>query len=241
MDYLNNIWNFKIQIIPMVILLSIYILPNEIRKYKNLDYAPIYFAVPPFCHSNILINRYYEFTSPNNETSSEDKNKLMNKIKKSAGISLLLEVCIWPILFGIISGFIISNNTLRQLIIIILLIRIYQFTKSVFYFRKEQYYSKASCIILIFIYIGFTYISLDYIYNSYNWISNLVAKKEYISIFKSINKFLLKDLLLSSAFIYIGKASIKSFLNKKGFENANLYYIQNAHTKDDNKNNRINR
>ena len=88
MDYLKNIWEIKVQVIPVMLLLIMYILPNEIRKYKHLRYAPIYFAVPPFCNSNILIARYHEFTCPDNNliNNEEDREKVIKEIKKSAGI-----------------------------------------------------------------------------------------------------------------------------------------------------------
>lgn len=233
MDFIKNLWNTNIQIVPVMILLSIYILPNEIRKFKDLKYAPIYFAVPPFCNSNILINNYYMSNEDNN---NEDKQQILKKIKKSSIFSLVLEACVWPILFGGVAGFIVSSETMKQLLTIVLLIRIYQFTKSVFYFKKEQYYDKISGYILIVVYIAFTYISLKFISNSYTWINGLAIKKEYISIFDGIIEFILKDLIRASAFLYIGgQVFIESFLNKKVLGHANLYHVQNTYTENEEK------
>ena len=234
MDFIKNLWNTNIQIVPVMILLSIYILPNEIRKFKDLKYAPIYFAVPPFCNSNVLINNYYISKEDNN---NEDKQEIVKKIKKTSMFSLVLEACVWPIFFGGVAGFIVSSETIKQLLTIILLIRVYQFTKSVFYFKKEQYYDRISEYILIGIYIAFTYISLKFTFGSYTWINGLVIKKDYMSIFNGIIDFILKDLILVSALVYFGgQVFIESFLNKKGLGYANLYHIQNTHTKNEEEN-----
>lgn len=152
-----------------------------------------------------------------------------------------MEVCVWPIIFGSVSGIVISRDILNQFLVLILLLRLYQFTKSVLDFRNEDFYDKISGIILICIYICFSYFSIDYIYKSHNWISNAIIIKEYSYIFYDIKEFISKDLILGGVVMYVGKnIFINSILNKEIDEYGSVYHIQNTYSENEDENNKVN-
>lgn len=233
MDLIYSIWNAKVQFVPVIIMITIYILPNEIRKYYDLKYAPIYFAVPPFCNSNILINRYYEFRHDNGALVSNKDEILIKEIKKSSLISLLFEGCLWPVIFGGITGIIMTEETIKQFLIFVFIIRMYQFIKSVIYFHKEEYYTKASEIMLIFVYILFTYVSIRFVFDSWKWVNDFITMKDYTALIDGIIKFILKDFILVGVLGYFGKMFLEALLNPGGKLYGNLYHIQNAYSEDD--------
>lgn len=230
------IWNLKVQALPVLCLTILYLLPNQIRKFKSLKYAPLYFAVPPFCNSNALIHKYYMCVNKTYKPKSSNTEEIKRKVVSSSIFSFLFEACVWPLTFGGIAGFFIRFQFIEQLMIVIFIIRLFQFSKSIYRFHKEEFSSKLSELILLLIYITFIYLSLSFLYKSFCWIDGLVISGNYSGILISINDYLLKDLIMGPALCYVlPKIYFSALFNGKELTNANnLYFIQNA-PKEDNK------
>ncbi|MBK5252917.1 MAG: hypothetical protein JJE03_00350 [Peptostreptococcaceae bacterium] len=216
MNYLKLFWEAEIQIIPILVMFTIYIFPNKFMKHKDLHYAPIYFYLPPFSNLNNLIARYDEIEHSNDYSKDENaKDKVIKKIKKASKFSLLFEGFFWPIVFGFISGLIISNKILTPLILIILLLRLYQFAKSTFDFRKENYDDNKSWLKLMFIYIIFTYVSLNFIYIGYDCMKNFLLTKDFCFIISTINHNIIINLFFLPILSFLMWDFIKSTLIRK--------------------------
>jgi hypothetical protein len=55
---IEEIWNYKIQIIPIILGILIVEFPNWIRKLKKLYYVPIYFSIFPLRELNQELSYY---------------------------------------------------------------------------------------------------------------------------------------------------------------------------------------
>ena len=55
---LNNIWELKVQLIPIILAFLIFEIPTLIQRLKKLCYVPIYFSVFPFTQLNYNLSTY---------------------------------------------------------------------------------------------------------------------------------------------------------------------------------------
>ena len=230
---INYIWNFNIQLLPVSFLVFLYLFQSEFRKNIRFKYTPLYFSVPPFFRAKSLGINFSKELSDDERVSEE----YLRDIKTSARFSLSVETILWPLLYGVIVGGILKFpiNLLWQSLVIIILIRIYQFSKCIIEFVKEESFSKNAILALISVYIFFIFISFKLIIDGYVWgFSSFNIR----TINQAIN-YIIYDLLLPVAFSYLAPPILFSFMYKGGWGIARpIHYIQNSseEKKDENTN-----
>lgn len=207
--FIYYIWNFNIRIFPVSILVFIYMLPNEFRKKIRFKYAPLYFSIPPFYNSKELGINFYGDMEEIIKGDISVKREL-KKIKNATRFSAAMETVIWPIVYGIImAGLInISKELLFQVLFIIILIRIIQFSKSTVAIIKEEIFTYKSII-----FFNFILFSIKIIYNTYQIVPKITLDNIAILLEKGID-FILYNLIVPIAFSYLAPNVLFDFMSK---------------------------
>jgi hypothetical protein len=93
MDALLKIWEYQIQVIPIITLVFIYELGFFIRKYNRKVYIPVYFTVFPFSETNLNVAQFlgedYWYDDGKIDTENKKKAKLL-QIRNISLISLAI-------------------------------------------------------------------------------------------------------------------------------------------------------
>ncbi len=195
---LGNLWNLKIQILPVVIALIICELPALTRWFKKIPYIPIYFSVFPFNILNrdlsIYLGEDYFYGEDLNLT--EDKIEAQRKhINNISTISLALFVFFTPSLGGFLSAFFLPADSLPGFCIIFIVYKLIGMTEAVIDFDKQPVANVKTMMSFILIYLIYFGIFILVFNTTYFWAEPFVLKGDWIGLIKAIPTLLLYFIL----------------------------------------------
>lgn len=222
---IEEIWNFKIQIIPIVLAILIVELPNWIRKLKKLYYVPIYFSIFPLRELNEELSYYLGedyFIGEGAELSEAELKKLKKKIIIDSIISTLISAVLIPSIAGFIFAFIFSKEVLIQSLITIFIYKLVIVSMAVWNFRHHAIATRKNIFLLILIYIGYIGVFIQMIRTSFNWASPFIEIKNWSGMANGLadlifNKGIAQGLILAAV-----TAVIVALFTDKEIRNENL-------------------
>lgn len=148
MDYIYDLLNFKVQIVPVISIYLIYLLIIKIREQLKFKYAPVYCLLPVFQNSRRLENFFM------NEVENVDEEII--KVKKDCFTSYVIDSTVIPIVIGILLGWLnINKGIFYTVLVLILLKRISQFSICFIEILKEQLLLRKDTIRLFLFYVAF--------------------------------------------------------------------------------------
>ncbi len=201
----NFLWEYKLQVLPVLLALLIAELPNIIRKYKRFYYIPIYFIIFPLRELNhdlaIYLGDDYFIKSDIRLPESIVK-KTRKKIIIDSIISMFLASIIIPSVVGFIFSFFLNNDLLWQSIFALFLYKSVNILKAILGFKDHAVATKRNLIILIIIYIAYLGVFFQILNNSYAWSRPYILKSDYRGLVMSLsdlifNKGLAQGLILT--------------------------------------------
>lgn len=148
MNYIYNLVNFKVQIVPVISIYLIYLLIIKIREQLKSKYAPVYCSLPVFQNSKRLENFFM------NKVENVDEEII--KVKKDCFTSYVIDSTVIPIVIGILLGWLnINKDIFYTTLVLILLKRISQFSICFIEIIKEQLLLRKDTIRLFLFYSAF--------------------------------------------------------------------------------------
>lgn len=195
---IKEIWNYKIQILPLVIGMFIYEVPAYLRRLKKLYYVPMYFSVFPLREINQDLSVYLGddyFYSRGCDLSEHEADKLRKRIIFTAVLSGSIDAVLIPLLMGFISAFYMSLATFRDFLLLFFIYKGFTVYSSV---RDFHYYSIASMrnrITLVLIYIAYIGVAIEMLKTSYNWAMPYINSGNWSGLWTSLNTFIFGKVL----------------------------------------------
>ena len=222
---IEEIWNYKIQIIPIILGILIVELPNWIRKLKKLYYVPIYFSIFPLRELNQELSYYLGedyFMGEGSELNETELKKLKKKIIIDSIFSTLISAVLIPAIAGFIFAFIFSKEVLLQSLIAIFIYKLVIVSMAIWNFRYHAIASSKNIFLLILIYIGYIGVFIQMIRTSFNWASPYILDENWSGMASGLadlifNKGIAQGLILASV-----TAIIVAFFTDKEIRNENL-------------------
>lgn len=222
---IEEIWNFKIQITPIVLAILIVELPNWIRKLKKIYYVPIYFSIFPLRELNEKLSYYLGedyFIGEGAELSEIELKKLKKKIVVDSIVSALISTILIPAIAGFIFAFIFSKEILIQSLIAIFVYKFVIVSMAVWNFKYHAIATPKNIFFLIIIYIGYIGVFIQMIRTSFNWASPLIEIKDWSGMANG-----LADLIFTKGIAYglifaLVTAIIVTLITDKEIRNENL-------------------
>jgi membrane protein implicated in regulation of membrane protease activity len=221
--WLQNIWNWTIQPIPLLLALAIYFVPIIYVQWKRYVYTPLYFLVP-FIRVQLIDVKHYlggEFFAPFIQDEDEAE-KLRKKTMLTASFSALLHVILIPSLVALIWSFVLSSVQFITALMILLTIRAYQFFISVCNFRHytidtprfkgwlAAFYVVVLCIIALTMLI---------VWNS---VGPFIATKNYVPLIWNTAKWFFWNVIVAGIVVTGFTTWINSLLFDKAIRQSNL-------------------
>jgi len=137
---LGYIWNYKVQIIPVILALAVFEIPNVIRRLKRFYYVPIYFSVFPFRELNADLSVYLGedyFVGQGAELSEGKAEELRKRLILISVISMVVAAVLTPLVTGFIGAFFLTPDTLVQFLVVLVVYKIIGLVKSVLAFHQH--------------------------------------------------------------------------------------------------------
>lgn len=215
MDALLKIWEYQIQVIPIITLVFIYELGFFIRKYNRKVYIPVYFTVFPFSETNLNVAQFlgedYWYDDGKIDTENKKKAKLL-QIRNISLISLAISAIIIPCAIGLIASFIVDSKTFIDFIIVLFTYKIVEFGISLKHFG-DRHYKKARIYELGFVYIIYLLTSWYLLYSTYQFCAKIPDSVENVTLMKNVC-LILGKLCLSITALYISTGIIEHMLKR---------------------------
>ena len=189
---IEAIWNYKIQIAPIICGFIIMELPNIIRRHKKYYYVPLYFTVLPFYEVNENLAYYLnEDTFCIGESMSGDqKSKLKRKILQTSIISTVISAIFIPVVSGFIFAFFMSKLVFLQFIVLLLIYKFIAITGAINNFRYTSLGSRKNIATLVLIYVIYLFLLYQMTLDSYLWTTPFVENNKWGDMFYSIGNLL---------------------------------------------------
>lgn len=188
---ITYLWEYKVQILPVMIGLTVFLLPSYIRKVTGFYYSPVYFSIPPFISLNFLLDRFFY------EDSIEKERKIKNEIYLKAVISTTIDAILLPLFAGILCAFIMNEEVFYQYIFILVIILIFRTAKSCYNYSREYYSNRKLLSLLILVYIIYILIVYDLTSYAFLWAYKFVIVKDYLGLFQNLKQLIFYKLFLS--------------------------------------------
>jgi len=232
---LRTIWEFKLQILPALVILILTELPNIIRRFKRLYYIPIYFSIFPLRELNpnlaIYLGEDY-FIGYGSSLNNAEVAKIKRKIVIDSAISMFISSVVIPSIVGFIIAFFLNSNLLLQSLVVVFIYKIINIIRAVWDFKEHAVASKKNIIILVFIYVAYLGVFFQLINTTYDWARPFILDENYKGLFKSLSelifsKGLLQGLLLAALSAFFGNIITDKTIRDENIRNQNFNSDEN--------------
>ncbi|MFH1008955.1 MAG: hypothetical protein V1800_15890 [Candidatus Latescibacterota bacterium] len=190
MDILNDIWNWKIQILPILLSILLFEAPAIIRRWKKLFYVPIYFSVFPLRELNQDLSTYLvedDYGGLGERLTTEQAESLRKKIILISIVSMAIGALLTPLIVGFSSAYFMSRDVFIQFIIILLMYRVFLLSKSIYHFHLHAVGSTRNRILLGFVYLCYLGVVFEVLRTSYNWTFSYVQAGKWSDLFSDLS------------------------------------------------------
>lgn len=222
---IEEIWNFEIQIIPIILAILIVELPNWIRKLKRLYYVPIYFSIFPLRELNEELSYYLGedyFIGLGAELSEIELKKLKKKIIIDSILSTLISAVLIPSIAGFIFAFIFSKEILIQSLLFIFIYKLVIISMAVWDFRYHAIATRKNIFLLILIYIGYIGVFIQMIRTSYNWAIPYIVIENWSGMANGLAELIFNKGIAQGLILTAVTAFIVALFTDKEVRNENL-------------------
>ena len=222
---LENIWEFKVQILPALIFLLLYEFPSLIRKLKKTFYTPIYFSIFPLKEINQDLSQYLakdDYLYQSTKLTSHAVEKLRKKIVFVSIISSIIDILVVPLFMGVFTSFFLSKKLFFQFLIILLIYK----SITVFLSLKDSHYyfisSKYKLILLSFIYILYLGIITEMLKTSYSWAIPFVSTEDWFGLWSSFSSIIFGKIFAEGLIFAIFGAVVTNYMINKKRKESNI-------------------
>lgn len=191
---LETIWNYKLQITP--VLFSAFVLEslNILRRHKNIAYTPLYFAIYPLYEINTDLAAYLNhdrFPVENRSIDDYELRKLRKKIISTSILSIVLTALVVPVVCGFIFAFYLEKELLWATVLLVILYKtpgMYKTISSFKYYEPGE--PRRNRLLLILVYVSYLGVLFQLTYDSYLWTKPFVSQNDWSGLFYNISNLL---------------------------------------------------
>lgn len=225
MSVLEYLWNYKIQILPIVLFFLIYEAPSFIRRLKKTFYVPIYFSIYPFRRINQDLSIYLaddDFFGFGQDLEESKAEALRKKIMITSIVSGALDALIIPLVVGFIAAAWLSKEIFYQFMVMLIIYKVIAIVFSLYnnHFREILGGWKMPLLFLIyFFYIGLVF---EMMRTSYEWASPFMDKSDFIGLFFSFSELFFGKILAQGVVFVVIIAIFSDLIADRKLRRRNL-------------------
>lgn len=186
---IEQIWQYKIQIVPIVLTLFIYELPAIIRRAKKIFYVPIYFSIYPLREINQDLSVYLAedyMIYAGCDLSEAEAEKLRKKIIFTSIVSVSLDAIVIPLLIGFVAAFYLQVDVFTQFLVALLIYKVFTVIESLRTFHYHSIASKRNMVFLAFIYLSYIGVAIEMLKTSFYWTTPFIAAGNWSGLWSAV-------------------------------------------------------
>ncbi|MBL4589432.1 MAG: hypothetical protein JKY11_05065 [Alphaproteobacteria bacterium] len=225
MNYLQNIWQYELQILPVLLFILLYETPALLRRLHKTHYVPIYFSIYPFKQINQNLSIYLGEDYYCDEGWRLDKKKASNlrdTIIKTSIISMSLDAIFIPLIIGFIVAFFLPQDLFKTCLITLLSYKFITIIASLknshlhFIEKKGQFFLLSG---IYFVYLGCIQEMLK---TSYNWATPFVSEKEWFNLLNALSTFIFAKVFIMGFIIVVLSGVFTSLITDRKLREQNI-------------------
>lgn len=200
---LQSIWNLKVQILPVVMVMFLVEIPSIVRKYTKLPYVPIYFALFPLDILNKDVSVYLndDRCIYSSDMSLKELNLLRKSIIQKVFISFILSLGLIPLVGGAIGAIIMPKDALVGFIAIFILYKLIGIIRAALDFRYVGVSNTRNIILFCLVYIIYFIFFLRVFQYSYSWCEAFISHGNWSGLFWGIIDQLIVSVIVGGAML----------------------------------------
>jgi hypothetical protein len=189
---LEQIWQYQLQIIPVIIFIGIFELPAFIRRIKKTFYVPIYFSVYPLRQINQDLSTYLgedDFYDEGWRLDPAQAEALRRKIILTSIVSATIDALIVPLIVGLAAAFVLEKEVFMQFLTVLAFYKVVSITLSLRNSHLHILDSKWKNGFLAIIYIAYIGIIVEMLRTSYYWATPFISISDWTGMLSSFSSF----------------------------------------------------
>jgi hypothetical protein len=222
---LEPVWQYKIQIVPILVFLMLFEAPAFIRRLKRTFYVPIYFSVYPFREINQDLSTYLGEDDFYDEGWRLDPSKaeaLRKKIILTSIVSATIDALVVPLLVGFLAAFLLEKVVFFQFVAIL---AIYKLITIVFSLRNSHLHildSRWKNGLLVFVYIAYIGLIVEMLRTAYYWADPFVVSSDWSGMLSSLSEFVFGKTLAQGLLFAFLVAIFSNFIADRKLREQNV-------------------
>jgi len=222
---LELIWQYKIQIVPILVFLALFEAPAFIRRLKKTFYVPIYFSVYPFREINQDLSTYLGEDDFYDEGWRLDPSKaeaLRRKIILTSIVSATIDALVVPLFVGFLAAFLLEKVVFFQFVAIL---ATYKAITIVLSLRNSHLHildSRWKNGLLAFVYIAYIGLIVEMLRTAYFWAVPFVVSSDWSGMLSSLSEFVFGKTLAQGLLFAFLVAIFSNFIADRKLREQNV-------------------
>lgn len=222
---LEQIWQYKIQIVPILIFLVLFEIPAFVRRLKKTFYVPIYFSVYPFREINQDLSTYLgedDFYDEGWRLGASKAEALRRKIILTSVVSATIDALAVPLVVGFLAAFVLDKTVFFQFVAIL---AIYKTITIVLSLRNSHLHildSKWKNGLLAFVYIVYIGVIVEMLRTAYFWAMPFVSFSDWLGMLSSLSEFVFGKTLAQGLIFAFLVAVFSNFIADRKLREQNV-------------------
>jgi hypothetical protein len=232
---LETIWEFKIQVLPVLIAFIIYEIPALIRRMRRFYYVPLYFSVYPLREINQDLSVYLAedfFYGEGGELSKEQAEKLRRKIIFTSVVSASIDAVVTPLVVGFVTAFFLPPLLFKQFLFVLILYKTVAIIASIRNFHRHAIATKRNFGLLILIYACYLGVVYQMLVTSFNWAYPFVLANDWMGLWSSLSGILFGKIIAQGIIFAILVAIFANYIADRKIREKNVSEIDSSSFED---------
>lgn len=226
-NWLHVVWNYDLQIVPILLAMLLIEIPTAIRRRQKFYYVPIYFSVFPLRELNADLARYLgEDYFIGGEPDDDVAERLRKKIVITSVLSVALSALIVPGFAGFVSAFFLPAPVIQQFIIVFLAYKLVGIVKAIAAFPTHAIGTRRNIAILALIYFGYLGVASEMILKTYHFARPYVDASNWSGLLASTADLIFSRLVAEFLLLAIITTVFSSLVMDRKIRSENLKYLR---------------
>jgi len=223
MSTLHLIWNWQIQVAPVLLAVLLVELPAYIQRRARIAYVPIYFAVFPLGELNKDLSVYLgEDYWLGRSVEDDEADEIRKRIIFKSMLSMALAAIVIPLFAGFVSAFFLIGNTLTQFVIVALGLKGYRIAKAVRDFPQHANGTVRNRLLLTGIYLLYLGVFAQMIVTAHKWTRPFVESGDWAALISNLSNLIFTKVTVQAIILALLSAAFVSLIADKKLRRENL-------------------
>jgi hypothetical protein len=204
----QEIWNYQLQIVPVLLFLAIYETPAFLRRLNKTFYVPIYFSVYPLRQINQNLASYLgDDVYVGEEVTADEAEAFRKQIIAVSAVSAIIDAVLVPLMIGLVAAFLLTEAVFYQFIAVLLAYKVVTVTMSLLNSDLHLIEAKWKTAALSAIYMLYLGLIFEMSKTAFFWAEPYVASADWAGLWSAFSAFVFGK-ILAQGIVFAGAVAI---------------------------------